>query len=46
MAFLVLFLNATLRAAVHLGQDHDAKLHYVKNNLKSSVETSSMKLEN
>ena len=33
----VIFLNTTLRAAVHLGQDHDANLHYVKNHLWNSV---------
>ena len=27
------FLNATLQAAVHLGQDYDANLRYVKNTL-------------
>ena len=31
------FLNATLRAAVHLGQDNDANLRYVKNNIWNSV---------
>ena len=31
------FLNATLRAAVHLGQDHEANLRYVKHNLRNSV---------
>ena len=32
-----IFLNATLRAAVHLGQDHDANLRHVKNNHWNSV---------
>ena len=32
-----IFLNATLRAAVHVGQDYEANLRYVKNNLWSSV---------
>ena len=32
-----IFLNATLRAAVHLGQDNEANLRYVKNNLWNSV---------
>ena len=32
-----IFLNATLRAAVHLGQDYEANLRYVKNNLWNSV---------
>ena len=31
------FLNATLRAAVHLGQDYEANLRYVKNHLWNSV---------
>ena len=31
------FLNATLRAAVHLGQDYEANLRYVKNDLWNSV---------
>ena len=30
-------LNTTLRAAVHLGQDQDAKLHYGKNHLWNNV---------
>ena len=34
---LGIFLNTTLRAAVHLGKDHDANLHHVKNNLWNSV---------
>ena len=37
MAIWCTFLNATLRAAVHLGQDHQANLRYVKNNLRNSV---------
>ena len=37
MAIWCIFLNTTLRAAVHLGQDHDANLHYVKNQLWNSV---------
>ena len=32
-----IFLNTTLRTAVHLGQDHDANAHYVRNNLWNSV---------
>ena len=32
-----IFLNATLRAAVHLGQDHEVNLRPVKNNLRNSV---------
>ena len=35
--FWGIFLNATLRAAVHLGQDHEANLRYVKDNLWNSV---------
>ena len=31
------FLNTTLRAPVLLGQDHEANLRYVKNNLWNSV---------
>ena len=37
MAMWGIFLNTTLRATVHLGQDHDANLHYVKNSLWNSV---------
>ena len=37
MAIWSTFLNTSLRAAVHLGQDHDANLHYVKNHLWNSV---------
>ena len=37
MAIWSLFLNTTLRAAVHLGQDHDANSFYVKNNFWNSV---------
>ena len=37
MAIWSIFLNATLRAAVHLGQDHEANLRYVKNHLWKSV---------
>ena len=33
-----IFPNTTLQAAVHLGQDHEASLRYVKNNLWNSVE--------
>ena len=32
-----IFLKTTHRAAVHLGQDHEANLHYVKNNRWNSV---------
>ena len=32
-----IFLNATLQTAVHLGQDHEANLRFVKNNLWNSV---------
>ena len=28
-----MFMNTTLRAAVHLGKDYDANLRYVKNHL-------------
>ena len=37
MAFWCMFLNATLRAAVHLGEDYEVNLRYVKNNLWNSV---------
>ena len=37
MAICGIFLNATLRAAVYLGQDYEANLLYVKNNLWNSV---------
>ena len=37
MAIWGIFLNVTLRAAVHLGQDHEANLRYVKNNLWKSL---------
>ena len=33
IGFLVYILNATLRAAVHLGQDYEANLRFVKNHL-------------
>ena len=33
MAHLGKFLNATLRAAIHLEQDYEVNLRYVKNNL-------------
>ena len=32
-----IFLNATLRAAVHLGQDYEVNSRYVTNNLWNSV---------
>ena len=37
MAILAIFLNATLRAAVHLGQDHEVNLRFVTKNLWNSV---------
>ena len=37
LAICGIFLNATLRATVHLGQDCEANLRYVKNNLWNSV---------
>ena len=36
-AIFGIFLNATLRAAVRLGQDNEANLRYAKNNLWNSV---------
>ena len=38
MAIWGIFLHTTLRAAVYLGQDHDANFHYMNNNLGNSVE--------
>ena len=35
--YLGIFLNATLRAAVHVGQDYEANSRYVKHNLWNSV---------
>ena len=32
-----IFLNATLRAAVHFGQDYEVNLRYVKNHLWDST---------
>ena len=37
MAIWSIFLNTTLRAAVHLGQDYEANLRHVKNNLWNSA---------
>ena len=37
MAIWGISLNATLRAAVHLGQDCEVNLRHVKNNLWNSV---------
>ena len=37
MASWCIFLNATLRAAVHLGQDCEADIRYVKNHLWNCV---------
>ena len=37
MAIWCIFLNDTLRAAVHLRQDYEANFRYVKNNLWSSA---------
>ena len=37
VAIWCIFMNATLRAAVHLGQDYEMNLRYVKNNLWNSV---------
>ena len=33
LAIWRMFMNTTLRAAVHLGKDYDANLRYVKNHL-------------
>ena len=32
-----IFLNATLREAIHPGQDYEVNSRYVKNNLRNSV---------
>ena len=37
MAIWGIFLNTTLQAAVHLGQDHEANLRFVKNHFWKSV---------
>ena len=37
MAIWGIFLNATLQAAVHLGQDYETNLRYVKNHLWNSL---------
>ena len=37
MAIWGIFLNVTLQAAVHLGQDYETNLRYVKNHLCNSV---------
>ena len=37
MTIWSILLNTTLRAAVHLGQDYEANLRYVKNHLWNSV---------
>ena len=37
MAIWSIFLNTTLQAAVHLGQDYEANLRYVKNHFWNSV---------
>ena len=37
MAIWGIFLNTTLQAAVHLGQDYEANLRYVENHFRNSV---------
>ena len=37
MAIWCMFLNTTLQAAVHLGQDYEANLRFVKNHFWNSV---------
>ena len=44
LAIWGIFLNTTLRAAVHLGQDREANLRYVKNHFWNSVDSCSMKM--
>ena len=34
-----IFMNGTLRAAVHLGKDYDTNLRHVKNHIWNSLET-------
>ena len=45
-AILGLFMNTTLQAPVHLGQDYDQILRFVKNHVWSSLKKYSKKLEN
>ena len=45
MAIWCIFLNATLRAAVHLRQDHEANLRYVKNHFEIVWDGYSMKMK-
>ena len=37
LAIWNIFMNTTLRAAVHLGKDYDTNLHYAKNHLWDSL---------
>ena len=37
LAFCGMFMNTTLRAAVHLGKDYDTNLRFVKNYLWNSL---------
>ena len=37
LAIWGMFMDSTLQAAVHLGQDYEANLRFVKNNLWDSV---------
>ena len=38
LAIWRMFMNTTLRAAVHLGEDYDTNLRYAKNHLWKSLE--------
>ena len=46
MAIWFVFLNATLRAAVDLGQDYETNLRYVKNHLWNSVKQLFIEMKN
>ena len=37
LAIWRMFMNTTLRAAVHLGKEYDTNLHYAKNHLCDSL---------
>ena len=41
-----IFMNATLQAAVHLGQDYDQNLRFVKNHIWSSLKKLFKETEN
>ena len=37
MAIWGMFMNTTLQAAVHLGEDYDTNLHFAKNHIWDSL---------